>query len=241
MASSLLNPTSNLFLKSSLLYQRPAAVSTTRCFLISCGPRDGRGPLVKGRTLSIEAIQAVQTLKRAKRSPDPTVLSAALQKTFARLIKADLVAALKELLRQDECALALEALHAVKSEYPKPDLSLYADVAAALGRAGDGAAIDRLVADLEADGSAINCGDKKGLGKLLTVVINWGSRESTARMYAMMRKSGWGSTCTPDDHIVKVLIKGFSRFGDVELAKEVEKEFGGIMRTKSEISKVQTL
>ncbi|KAI4324754.1 hypothetical protein MLD38_030211 [Melastoma candidum] len=64
-----------------------ALVTTRTCsFRILCGPRGERGPLIKGRTLSKEAILAIQALKR---SPDSTA-------NLSRLIKSDLVAALKD-------------------------------------------------------------------------------------------------------------------------------------------------
>lgn len=205
----------------------PAA--TSRCYVpVRCGPRDGRGPLVKGRTLSIEAIQAVQTLKRAHRSNAADLSS--IDKTLSRLIKPDLVAALRELLRQGECVLALQVLAAIRSEYPggADYLSLYADVAQALSREGEVDVIDELVAELDGDVAAVDCRDRTGLGRLLTAVVGAGRTESTVRIYRMMRRSGWGSTCTVDDHVVKVLIRGLRRFGEVGLVDEIERELGGV-------------
>lgn len=71
-----------------------------------------RKPLQKGRNLSIEAIQAVQALKRANRSntynnsfPE---LDRVFDSKFRRLLKFDMMAVLRELLRQNECLLALK-------------------------------------------------------------------------------------------------------------------------------------
>ncbi|OWM76495.1 protein THYLAKOID ASSEMBLY 8, chloroplastic [Punica granatum] len=249
MASSLLGFNPNPFLKPipAISPRHTATVTgaisapTHRCYVqVSCGPRDGRGPLVKGRTLSIEAIQAVQSLKRAKRSNSAD--ASFIGKTLSRLIKSDLVAALRELLRQGECALALFVLAALRSEYPGGTeyLSLYADVAHALARSGEAEAIDELVAELERDGGAVDCRDRKGLGRLLTAVIGAERRESTVRICGMMRRSGWESTCTVDEHVVKVLIRGLRKFGEVGLVEEIERELGGVIGKKIEKMEAHT-
>ncbi|XP_023522652.1 protein THYLAKOID ASSEMBLY 8, chloroplastic-like [Cucurbita pepo subsp. pepo] len=212
------------FLKSQIPI--PIPISATATVVVSlpvrCGPRDNRGPLVKGRTLSTEAIQAIQSLKRAEKS-DPTKLEQVLSTTLSRLLKADLVATLKELLRQDRCALALEVFAVVRSEYGA-DLGMYAEVAAALSRNGAAEEIDRLVCDLEDEDRAIQC-DDKGLIKLIKAVIGGDRRESTVRIYRMMKRSGWGSTIKADDYTVRVLSKGLRRLGEMEMADEVNMQF----------------
>lgn len=106
-------------LRSNLALLSPHPSTTAhkpRPFLIiRCGPRNNRGPLLKGRVLSIEAIQAVQSLKRAHRG-DQSKLNEVLSETLPRLIKADLIAAFKELLRQDHSDLALKVFSVVRSE-----------------------------------------------------------------------------------------------------------------------------
>ena len=179
---------------------------------------------MKGRVLSIEAIQAVQALKRANRaSAPPTVVS----NTLSRLIKADLLAALRELLRQDQCALALRALAAVRSEYP-PDMSLYADVVNALARNGLAEDIDRLIVDLERErGDGGLHWDDKGVISLVRAVIGADRRESTVRIYGMLKKSVVGSTgFKAEDYIVGALSRGLRRLGEPGLADEVVQQFG---------------
>ncbi|XP_022150715.1 uncharacterized protein LOC111018772 [Momordica charantia] len=228
MASSL-RPNPSPFLKSEIPTPRSAAAVAAVVFSVPvrCGPRDNRGPLVKGRTLSTEAIQAIQSLKRAQRS-DPTKLHHVLSSTLSRLLKADLVATLKELLRQEQCGLALEVFTVVRSEYGA-DLGLYAELAAALSRNGMAEEIDRLLCELEGEGE-IEC-DDKGLIKLIRAVIGGDRRESTVRIYRMMRRSGWGSTTKADDHTVKILSKGLRRLGEVELADEINREFQNLVAT----------
>lgn len=76
-----------------------------------------RKPLQRGRMLSIEAIQAVQALKRANTPPPPSpsssssMLDRVIDSKIRRLLKFDMVAVLRELLRQNECSLALKVHH----------------------------------------------------------------------------------------------------------------------------------
>ncbi|MQL69627.1 hypothetical protein Taro_001937 [Colocasia esculenta] len=76
-----------------------------------------RRPLQKGRNLSIEAIQAVQALKRARFHGRPGVytgggspadLDRVLESKVRRLIKFDMMAVLGELQQQNEAFLALQ-------------------------------------------------------------------------------------------------------------------------------------
>ncbi|KAL3720980.1 hypothetical protein ACJRO7_005747 [Eucalyptus globulus] len=198
---------------------------------IRCGPRGNRGPLVKGRTLSTEAIQAVQSLKRAHQTDaDPAAAAAPalpshLRRSLTRLLKADLLAALRELLRQDRCALALQVLAVARSEHGPVALSLYADVASALARQGMGEEIDALVEELEREEGPVEWGDK-AVPRLLKAVIGAGRRGAAVRIYGMMRRSGWGPGAKSEDHAVKVLSRGLRRMGEVGLADEIDKEFG---------------
>lgn len=66
-----------------------------------------RKPLQKGRSLSIEAIQTVQALKRAAKLSHSSLEEAFVAK-FKRLLKSDMIAVLRELLRQNQCLLALK-------------------------------------------------------------------------------------------------------------------------------------
>ncbi|XP_047310995.1 protein THYLAKOID ASSEMBLY 8, chloroplastic [Impatiens glandulifera] len=192
--------------------------------LIRCGPRGNRGPLVKGRVLSIEAIHAVQALKRAHRSDDPSKLQEILSKTLVRLIKADLIAAFNELLRQDRFDLAIEVFSVVRAEsWYETNLGLYADLVSAMARKGMTDDIDRLMDELEMEGK-IPCEDK-GLARLVKALMAAERKESTVRIYQMMRKSGWGLNGPADEYVAKVLTEGLRRFGEERLAFEIDSEF----------------
>ncbi|XP_059643276.1 protein THYLAKOID ASSEMBLY 8, chloroplastic [Cornus florida] len=226
MASS---PRSNLtFLSLPPSTTQPINNTSSRsCVTIRCGPRDNRGPLLRGRVLSIEAIQAVQSLKRAHRG-DQTKLNDLLSKTLSRLIKSDLIATYNELLRQDQCHVALEVFSAVRSEpWYNTDLTLYADLVSALARNGMSDDIDRLIVDLEGEG-VIPC--DKGLLRLIKALIAAGRAESTVRIYGLMKRSGWGSTCEADEYVAKVLSRGLKRLGKVSVADEIDMEIGRLSR-----------
>ncbi|XP_010539488.1 PREDICTED: uncharacterized protein LOC104813552 isoform X2 [Tarenaya hassleriana] len=198
----------------------PKRSAISRSFLyVRCGPRDNRGPLVKGRILSTEAIHAIQSLKRAHRSGSlPHTLP-----PLRRLLKADLLAVLRELLRQDHCSLSVHVLFTLRSEYPPLDLTLYADVVNALSRNGLRDEIDRLIGEL--DGIDGGYDADKPLVKLLKAVTGAGRRESTVRIYTMMKNAGWGSAAwEADEYVTEVLSKGLRRLGEEELSDEVAKK-----------------
>lgn len=225
MALSLFqNPT---FLK---LKPQPSTATTPRWgyVRVRCGgPRSHRTPLVKGRILSIEAIQAIQTLKRLHRTNPPN-LSSLVSNTLTRLIKSDLLATLRELLRQQHCTIALRVFSTLRSEYGA-DLSLYAEIISALAAAAAAAEmtdhVDRLILDLEAENEEIKCDDHKGLASLIKAVVAARSRESTVRIYGLMKKSGYGSVTEPDEYVVKVLVNGLKSFGEEALARELQDEY----------------
>ncbi|CAN6830788.1 unnamed protein product [Brassica oleracea] len=209
------------FIPSLSLPQPPSlscsATVPRRCFSsIRCGPRDNRGPLLKGRILSSEAIQSIQSLKRANRTGS---LSLSLP-PLRRLLKADLLAVVRELLRQDHCTLAVHVLSTLRSEYPPLDLTLCADVVNALARNGEREEIDSLIGEMEGiEGGYEN---DKALAKLIRAVMGAERRESAVRIYAMMREGGWGSeSWEADEYVAEVLSKGLRRLGEEELAAQV--------------------
>ncbi|KDP37264.1 hypothetical protein JCGZ_06320 [Jatropha curcas] len=203
--------------------------------LIRCGPRSNRGPLVKGRILSTEAILAIQSLKRAYNKSSSSNLSLADLPNLSRLLKADLLAILRELLRQDLCSLAIHVLSTLRTEYSGLiDLNLYGDVISALSRNKVYNEIDRLIDDLEKDEGGIQWESDKGLLRVIRGVVDAGRRESTVKICEMMRRGGCGDTWPADEYVVNVLCKGLRRMGEVDLANEVEKEFGGIFKPKFE-------
>ncbi|XP_010417790.1 PREDICTED: uncharacterized protein LOC104703464 [Camelina sativa] len=200
----------------SLSLSTSSVVPRSRLAWIRCGPRDNRGPLLKGRILSSEAIQSIQSLKRAQRTGS---LSLSLP-PLRRLLKSDLLSVLRELLRQDHCTLAVHVLSTIRSEYPPVDLVLYADVVNALTRNRELEEIDRIIGEIE--GIEGGYQSDKALAKLIRAVVGAERRESAVRIYAMMRESGWGSgSWEADEYVAEVLSKGLRRLGEHDLAAQV--------------------
>ncbi|XP_077239501.1 PPR containing protein [Tasmannia lanceolata] len=223
MASSslILSPPYPPPLLSSLFFPPSKPPTKTNLPFISCGPRNNRGPLVRGRTLSTEAILAIQTLKRASKSPNPSSsIHLTLSKTLSRLIKPDLLASLRELLRQNQCHLALHVFSAVRLEsWYKTDYSLYAEIISALARNKLMAEIDELVSDLVEEG--FYGGDNYGLGRLIKALIAADRGKGVAEIYGLMKRG----SCVMDEFMFRVLNRGLRRLGEVDVADEVERDF----------------
>lgn len=111
--------------------------------------------------------------------------------------------------------MALRVLSAVRSEHP-PDVALYADVVASLARNGMAEDIDRLISDLAAAEGRVGW-DDKGTKRLVRAVIASGSRDSTVRIYRMLKESG----SKGDDYLAGALSRGLRRLGEPDLADEV--------------------
>ncbi|XP_020551269.1 pentatricopeptide repeat-containing protein At1g62350 isoform X2 [Sesamum indicum] len=111
----------------------------TRSRMMNITMRDrskNRKPLQKGRNLSIEAIQTVQALKRAANLSEAS-LDQVFDNRFRRLLKFDMIAVLRELLRQNQCLLALKVFRDIrKEEWYRPQLLLYAEMITVLGSNG---------------------------------------------------------------------------------------------------------
>ncbi|KAL8533725.1 hypothetical protein ACS0TY_009935 [Phlomoides rotata] len=207
----------------TLFYTSSAARTLRRVTTVRCSPRGNRGPLVKGRTLSTEAIQAIQALKRAYKT-DPTNLPT---HQLSRLIKSDLTAAMMELLRQDQCVLAARVFSTIQSEYGA-DLDMYAEMAVALARNGLTAEIDLLIDEME-KGGRIVCDESRGLLRLVKAVIVAGRKESTVKIYGMIVRNS-SSSYEMDEYLGRVLSRGLRRFGEEKLADEIDLELGRLYK-----------
>ncbi|TVU21725.1 hypothetical protein EJB05_31382, partial [Eragrostis curvula] len=200
--------------------------------VITCGPRDNRGPLQRGRSLSTEAILAIQSLKRltsADRSP--AAASAAAASALGRLLKADLVAAMAELQRQGHWSLALAALHVARAEpWYRPDPALYATFVSSAPASDDddaGAAVDALVeAFLEekarAGGFVEGEEDVYKLTRLVRALVAKGRGRAAWRVYEATVRAGGLEV---DEYVYRVMARGMRRLGLDEEAAEVEADF----------------
>ncbi|KAJ4834105.1 hypothetical protein Tsubulata_041492 [Turnera subulata] len=211
---------------------------------VRCGnSRSNRGPLVRGRILSTEAILAIQSLKRAA-SRTNTTSPPPPPPNLTRLLKRDLLAVLRELLRQDQCTLGLQVLYTLRSEYPPGGdeqdrdafLALYADVINCLSRNAMFDRVEGLLDELETAIREMSAappreglrggGEKKGLEKVVRAVVEAGRRDLTVGIVGVLRRCGCGDTWTADEYLVQVLVKGLKGIGEVEMASRVAIEFG---------------
>ncbi|KAL6211076.1 hypothetical protein ACLB2K_016304 [Fragaria x ananassa] len=139
-------------------------------------------PLQKGRNLSIEAIQTIQALKRAQKNE--SLMEQVFNSKFRRLLKLDMMAVLKDLLRQNECFLALKVFEDIRMEYwYKPQVLLYADM---------------IKPDIE------------GFNALLTASISFNLPNLAMEYYYLMKGVG----CEPDRSSFRMLIKGLESMGE---------------------------
>ncbi|MCI75222.1 pentatricopeptide repeat-containing protein, partial [Trifolium medium] len=66
--------------------------------------------------------------------------------------------------------------------------------------------VDRLIEEIVDEGLiGIGCGEDqgKGLFNLIKAVIGAKRKESTVRIYEIMKESGWGESVEPDEYVVK--------------------------------------
>ncbi|XP_008783728.2 protein THYLAKOID ASSEMBLY 8, chloroplastic-like [Phoenix dactylifera] len=223
MAAGFLKPSTPLTLRSVRLTCPFPKNSKLPATLISCGPRDHRWPLLRGRTLSAEAILAVQALKRAR--GDDSKVEQVVSTAFIRLLKPDLVAALAELRRQGQWRLAGKVFVAARKDFSsKPDYSLYAEMVATMARNGMREEIGLSVSDLLAareKGDGFSADDLRGLARVVKALIGAGSGKAVKNMYREMKRRN----CVPDEFLFKDLIKGLRGMGEGEAADEVERDF----------------
>ncbi|KAE8816890.1 hypothetical protein D1007_05440 [Hordeum vulgare] len=229
---------------ASLLFQphttptaSPRAVARPRAGAITCGPRDNRGPLQRGRSLSTEAIHAVQSLKRltaADRSP--SAARGAASASLGRLLRADLLAAMAELQRQGHWSLALAALHVARAEpWYRPDPELYATfVSSSPPSEAAAGAVDALVEAFleekeerrgglisESEGPWVGV-DVYKLTRLVRALVAKGRARAAWRVYeAAVRRGG----CEVDEYMYRVMARGMKRLGLEAEAAEVEADF----------------
>ncbi|URE31193.1 hypothetical protein MUK42_06390 [Musa troglodytarum] len=224
MASLSLSTTRLLFLRRSPPPQQQLPCPSHRpAAPVTCGPRDNRGKLLRGRTLSTEAILAVQALKRAAAAGDEARVHRIVSVDLGRLIKADLLAALAELQRQNEWGPALKAFAAARREpWYRTDLALYAKMVAALARCGAPDEIDALVAGLLKDEEGwISSENTKEISWFVRALMAAEKPKLVRDVYRNLKSGGF----EPDAFLFKFLIRGLRRLGEDAAAEEVERDF----------------
>lgn len=194
-----------------------------------------RKPLQRGRNLSIEAIQTIQILKRAhsQNENDGSALDRAFDSNFKRLLKLDMMAVLQELLRQNECQLALKVFEDVQKEHwYKPRASLYAEIIAALGRQELYEKIELLFAELKLESRLEP--DLKGFNMLMQNLLSLNLTGLAMECFSLMNSFG----CEPDRSSYRILINGLESKGQMDLSaiirQEAEKIYGNSLEFLNE-------
>ncbi|OVA00679.1 Pentatricopeptide repeat [Macleaya cordata] len=194
-----------------------------------------RKPLQRGR-VSIEAIQTVQALKRAKN--DSNLLERVFESKFRRLIKSDMIAVLRDLQRQNEALLALQVFEDVRKEYwYKPQVLIYADLITVLASNGLFEKVELVFLDLKMENRLE--ADTDGFNALLRTLMEFGIYRLSMECFQLMKKVG----CEPDESTFRILINGLDSKGETGLSaifrQEAEKYFGEhleFLEEKEEIS-----
>ncbi|RXH87814.1 hypothetical protein DVH24_034714 [Malus domestica] len=187
-------------------------------------------PLQKGRFLSIEAIQTVQALKRAQK--DQSILSQVFDSKFRRLLKFDMMAVLRDLLRQNECVLALKKKDSGfqfvtlvidligfiaccqvfedirKEHWYRPQVSLYSDMIRVTASNGLFEQVELLFLCLKKETNLQP--EIEAFNALMTTLISFNLPKLAIECYYLMKEVG----CEPDRSSFRILVNGLESMGE---------------------------
>ncbi|KAL6882563.1 hypothetical protein ACP4OV_011253 [Aristida adscensionis] len=186
-----------------------------------------RKPTQRGRYLSTEAIQAVQSLKRAAlRGAAAASAAAAVEPKLRRLLKADMVAVFRELAAQGEALLALQVFEEIRKEHwYKPRLLWYVDLITALASKGLRSEVDKACSYLKREQLEP---DTDGFNLLLKTLLDAEFTQLAMDCFRLMKL--WDSD--PDRITYRTLIKGLESLGKMSLSADIrmeaENEYGSL-------------
>ncbi|KAL6522473.1 hypothetical protein OROMI_031431 [Orobanche minor] len=179
---------------------------------------NNRKPPQKGRYLSIEAIQTVQALKRATKHSE-VYLEQVFNKKFRRLLKFDMVAVLRELLRQNQCPLVLKIFEDVRREdWYRPQLMLYAEMVTVLGRNELLDEVKSLILDLKSESNVTP--DLEGFNALLESLMKLNLTGLAMECFYLMKSL----SCDPDRLSYTILIDGLKSNYELDLLALVQQD-----------------
>ncbi|WOL00905.1 pentatricopeptide repeat-containing protein [Canna indica] len=187
---------------------------------IYCGLRGSgeRKSLWRGRVMSTEAIQAVQAIKFAKSSSSSRSIDNVLDARVGRLLKADQIAVLAELRRQNEWELALQVFAFIRKEFSyKPELSMYSDMIFMLGKNKLIECAEELFSELQEEGLQP---DTRVYNEMIGAFLQVNMVEKAMDTYKSMKESG----CNPDKLTLTILIRNLENIGLDDLASDVKKD-----------------
>ncbi|KAK4751311.1 hypothetical protein SAY87_004793 [Trapa incisa] len=184
---------------------------------VTCGLRGvgRRGTLWRSDMPSLEAIQAVQSLKLVKSTPR---MGQIMSEKISRLLKADLLNVLAELRRQNELDLALTVFKHIQNEvWYKPDLELYCDMIQLFG-------MNKMIEMAEALFSELRKfrlqPDTRAYTEMIGAYFKVGLIGKAMETYEMMKSEG----CKPNRLTLTILIRNLESYGDEALAADVMRE-----------------
>ncbi|CAK7329055.1 unnamed protein product [Dovyalis caffra] len=180
-----------------------------------------RKPLQKGRNLSIEAIQTIQALKLAYKN-DKSLLDQVFHSKFNRLLKFDMTAVLRELLRQNHCLLALKVFEDIREEHwYKPQVLLYNEMIAVMATNGFIEEVQLLFRYLESEISGDLPFKTDDFNQLLATLISFKlSTGLVMECYESMKSAG----CEPDRSTFKLLVHSLESIGEFEVSGIVRQD-----------------
>lgn len=189
-----------------------------------------RKPLQRGRNLSIEAIQAIQALKRVSKAlivhegggggGGRESLETVFRSKIRRLIKFDMMAVLEELQKQNEPYLALKVFGEIREEHWYiPQFSVYSDMIRVLASCKLLKEVEQVLVNLQSEKKTFKS-DIIGFNHLLMTLIEFGFLESA--MDCFRRMQAWG--LEPDKSTFSMLIKHLEAKGKVGFSSAVKKE-----------------
>ncbi|PIA25012.1 hypothetical protein AQUCO_13300007v1 [Aquilegia coerulea] len=183
-----------------------------------------RKPLQKGRNLSIEAIQTVQALKRANNNnkDNKEMLERVFESKVRRLLKLDMIAILKELLRQNEPLLALKVFEDVRKEYwYKPQLLLYSDMIQMLVSNNLLEKVDLIVFYLKIEMLRLDADiNTERFNVLLQRLMDYGFTTHAMECFQLMKKV----ECDLNEETFRILVIGLESKGEMDLSSMVRQE-----------------
>ncbi|KAK8710984.1 hypothetical protein V6N13_146291 [Hibiscus sabdariffa] len=199
-----------------------------------------RKPLQKGRNLSIEGIQAVQSLKRANRNNSFSELERVFDSKFRRLLKFDMMAVLRELLRQNECLLALKVFDDIRKEaWYKPRLLIYAEMLSVFASNGLFTEVELIYSYLKTE-SCLEP-DIVGFNAVLDALISFKLTHLVMDCYGLMKVAD----CEPDRSSFRILINGLESMGETGLSailrRDAQKIYGESLEFLEEEEEVPTV
>uniref|UniRef100_A0A0E0KRV0 Pentacotripeptide-repeat region of PRORP domain-containing protein n=1 Tax=Oryza punctata TaxID=4537 RepID=A0A0E0KRV0_ORYPU len=176
-----------------------------------------RKPTQRGRYLSTEAIQAVQSLKRAVLRGGPSA-AVPVEPKLRRLLKADMVAVFRELAAQGEALLALQVFEEIRKEHwYKPKLMLYVDIVTVLASKGLRSEVDKVCSYLKREQLEP---DTEGFNLLLKALLDAEFTQLSMDCFRLMKL--WDSD--PDRITYRTLIKGLESLGGMGLSADIRLE-----------------